>query len=922
MVVHIVKSMERHRRVLIGTVLTSALLILVLLAGSASATTIEEKFVVSQGESVSIEFPVDVTGTIYAEIVDFTGYYSGLSIVLDLPSGETKEVWWDEFTVLPLSLSYEVSEDDIKTEQDWKISVVAMQNYPVGGGTLKITYPNDTTPPTLTLTCSPENPTADQQITFSATASDRAGIDRIEILVNARKVKECPDSDSCTYRGGPYPDYAGTSVSYGANAYDKAGNRAWTGYRNVHISEPRDTTPPTVIEHTPTGENVSVTTQITVTFSELMNTDSVEGALYVYDSNQVRVTGEFSRKENTMTFTPSSNLNYDTTYTVTIGQEAEDSADNNLEEPYEWRFSTATQANSPPNTPRLSGPTSGYTSTLYRYSTSTEDPEGDDMRHTFDWGDGTTSETEFVKSGERIVQSHAWIEPCEYRIRVRATDDHGASSRWSKTVVMNTRSSERQPPTAIMSATPTEINEGESISFSAEASRDTDGELVSYDWDFGDGDTSTGLNVEHAYTHSGHYTASLTVTDNDNLFATDTADITVEPTSTLTIAIFTDPVPSGESNEISVRVTANGNPVPDAFVRLSATIGELDPIEGVTNDDGGFVSIFHAPVVDTTETYTLYAEAEIETQRGEASISDLITITQNVPPTAYIEIYPNPATEYETVTFEGYGEDEDGEVVECRWTFPDGTTRLVPESSDYFKDEDAQEGWYSFAVRDNAGAWSEEVGVELEWETSLTIPWIWVFAAAVLAVAVVLVFRNEINKKGEGNGKEKTGTIYADSDPQNALVFLDRVYRGLSPTTVLDVFVGPHTVKFIKFGYFECEQKKIVHAEQTTPFHCDLREIPDINLKLSAEPTKITADGESMTTITISIEDNNGIPILVPEDVTVYLVTDIGTIESHVKIPTGHASVKATLTSSRVKGIATIDAKVKFLNGCTTVEFL
>jgi hypothetical protein len=139
---------------------------------------------------------------------------------------------------------------------------------------------------------------------------------------------------------------------------------------------------------------------------------------------------------------------------------------------------------------------------------------------------------------------------------------------------------------------------------------------------------------------------------------------------------------------------------------------------------------------------------------------------------------------------------------------------------------------------------------------------------------------------------------------------------------VLDVFVGPHTVKFIKFGYFECEQKKIVHAEQTTPFHCDLREIPDINLKLSAEPTKITADGESMTTITISIEDNNGIPILVPEDVTVYLVTDIGTIESPVKIPTGHASVKATLTSSRVKGIATIDAKVKFLNGCTTVEFL
>ena len=696
------KSIKMAKRLSRGIAVMFALLIFVLLIGSANAATIEEAFVVSPEESVSIEFPVEETGTIYAEISDFTGPLQQLGIVLEYPTGERKEVWWWEVG-MPISLTHKVSEEDIKTEQDWKISVVT--GLGAGNGTLKITYPDDTTPPTITLTCSPENPTADQQITFSATASDRTGIDRIEILVNARKVKECPDSDSCTYRGGPYPDYAGTSVSYGANAYDKAGNRAWTGYRNVHISEPM--TPPTVIEHTPTGENVPVKTRITVTFSEPMNKDSVEGALYVYDSNQVRVTGEFSWEEHTMTFSPSSNLNYDTTYTVTIGQDAEDSEDNNLKEPHEWRFSTGTQASSPPNTPRLSGPTSGYTSTLYSYSTSTEDPKGDDIRHTFDWDDGTTSETEFVKSGERIVQSHAWIEPGEYRIRVRATDDHGASSRWSNTLVMNTRSSERQPPIAILSATPTEIIEGESVSFSAEASRDTDGELVSYDWNFGDGDTGTGLYVEHAYTHSGHYTASLTVTDTDNLFATDTADITVEPTSALTIAIFTDPVPSGKSNEISVRVTANGNPVPDAFVRLSATIGELDPIEGVTNDDGGFVSIFHAPIVDTTETYTLYAEAEIETQRGEASTSDLITVTQNVPPTAYIEIYPNPATEYETVTFEGDGEDEDGEVVECRWTFPDGTTRTIPGSSDYFDDADAQEGWYSFAVRDNDGAWSE-----------------------------------------------------------------------------------------------------------------------------------------------------------------------------------------------------------------------
>ena len=55
------------------------------------------------------------------------------------------------------------------------------------------------------------------------------------------------------------------------------------------------------------------------------------------------------------------------------------------------------------------------------------------------------------------------------------------------------------PPTAIISATPREINEGESVSFSAEASSDKDGDIVSYDWDLGDGDTGVGINVEHTY---------------------------------------------------------------------------------------------------------------------------------------------------------------------------------------------------------------------------------------------------------------------------------------------------------------------------------------------------------------------------------------------------------------------------------------
>jgi len=69
--------------------------------------------------------------------------------------------------------------------------------------------------------------------------------------------------------------------------------------------------------------------------------------------------------------------------------------------------------------------------------------------------------------------------------------------------------------------------EGVAISFDGSASYDTDGTIVSWLWDFGDGQTSTEQNPTHTYTQDGTYTVTLTVTD-DNLETDDdttTADI-------------------------------------------------------------------------------------------------------------------------------------------------------------------------------------------------------------------------------------------------------------------------------------------------------------------------------------------------------------------------------------------------------------
>ncbi|MBT5470430.1 MAG: PKD domain-containing protein, partial [Nitrospina sp.] len=68
-----------------------------------------------------------------------------------------------------------------------------------------------------------------------------------------------------------------------------------------------------------------------------------------------------------------------------------------------------------------------------------------------------------------------------------------------------------------------------SINFSGASSIDTDGTIVSYDWDFGDGSNASGVQVNHTFQNSGTFVVQLTVTDNDG--DVDSALTTVAVTS-------------------------------------------------------------------------------------------------------------------------------------------------------------------------------------------------------------------------------------------------------------------------------------------------------------------------------------------------------------------------------------------------------
>lgn len=72
-------------------------------------------------------------------------------------------------------------------------------------------------------------------------------------------------------------------------------------------------------------------------------------------------------------------------------------------------------------------------------------------------------------------------------------------------------------PVAAFSVSPTSPLSGETVNFNASASYDSDGYIVNYQWDFGDGDSAVGKIVSHVYNVSLNRTfvIVLKVTDND-----------------------------------------------------------------------------------------------------------------------------------------------------------------------------------------------------------------------------------------------------------------------------------------------------------------------------------------------------------------------------------------------------------------------
>ena len=90
-------------------------------------------------------------------------------------------------------------------------------------------------------------------------------------------------------------------------------------------------------------------------------------------------------------------------------------------------------------------------------------------------------------------------------------------------------------PVALFTALPTSGTVGDEITFT-DQSGDSDGEIVTWAWDFGDGNTSADQNPTHTYEQAGDYTVVLTVTDDSDETATFNLSVSINAFAELWVA--------------------------------------------------------------------------------------------------------------------------------------------------------------------------------------------------------------------------------------------------------------------------------------------------------------------------------------------------------------------------------------------------
>ena len=280
-----------------------------------------------------------------------------------------------------------------------------------------------------------------------------------------------------------------------------------------------------------------------------------------------------------------------------------------------------------------------------------KDPDGDALKYTWDFGDGSTA------TGKSVT--HTYAKGGSYTAKVTVDDGAGSAcsiATSSAKVKLNKR------PIADAGADQ-HACVGEEVAFDGSGSR-AEGSDATYRWDFGDGNKGEGINATHAYKTGGKYQVKLVVDDGKGTGCSTAEDTAVALVNTKPTAVLAD-----------IQKTSVGKQV--VFDASGSSDSDGDPLKyswdfgnGVTKTGG------------VRETYIYQeggkyeANVTVNDGRGSSCSSDskVAEVIVNTPPVA--DAGPNLVCciGTENVFDASFSKDADGDALSYAWDFGDGET--------------------------------------------------------------------------------------------------------------------------------------------------------------------------------------------------------------------------------------------------------
>jgi len=297
------------------------------------------------------------------------------------------------------------------------------------------------------------------------------------------------------------------------------------------------------------------------------------------------------------------------------------------------------------------------------------DPDGHIVDYMWDWGDLTT--------GNGIIAVHTYEVAGDYTITLVVTDNQGATGDTTR-LVTAVEPSNQKPVAAF-----TYLTNGLEVSVNAADSKDPDGTIESYDWDFGDGATATGVTATHTYSAEGTYTITLVVTDDDGATGTTSKDVYVKPVvDEFPVARFT-----WTASNLVVDFDASTSSDDHGIVSWDWDFGD-----GSTGSGEKVSHTFAAP-----NTYPVTLTVTDTIDQTNSVTHDVVVTIKQAPVAAF-----TPTMTWMTVSVDAQASsDEDGYIVTYAWLWGDGATGDGVKATHVY----ALKGFYdiTLTVTDNDG---------------------------------------------------------------------------------------------------------------------------------------------------------------------------------------------------------------------------